>query len=198
MVLLELFTSLGCSSCPPAETLAQQLMGEPEVHILSYHVDYWNHLGWKDPFSDSLWTLRQRWYASLLDGRGLYTPQWVIDGVHEFVGSDSKAIFGRLKKAVPGDDPNWKLVGNVLSFTVAETAEKVNLQIARLGDDRLVEVTAGENAGLKLLAQGWVKTLISKQVKKGRRKISLKPGNYVVFLQKMRSGNVTQSFDISI
>lgn len=91
-VIVELFTSEGCSSCPPAENFlarlsTRQSIGDVEVIALEEHVDYWNHDGWFDPFSSSEWTLRQQDYAARLSGSRTYTPQMIIDGQREIVGS---------------------------------------------------------------------------------------------------------------
>src|SRR6516225_8160911 len=87
-MVVELFTSEGCSSCPPADALLAELASRPDVLALSFHVDYWDRLGWKDPFSSHEATQRQDRYASLLDLATVYTPQIVVDGTWQAVGSD--------------------------------------------------------------------------------------------------------------
>lgn len=92
-VLVELFTSEGCSSCPPADELLEEMTGilqkeGRQVVGVSFHVTYWDKLGWKDPYSDSLFSARQRGYLPLLDVPRPYTPQAVINGKAEFVGSN--------------------------------------------------------------------------------------------------------------
>jgi hypothetical protein len=96
-VVVELFTSEGCSSCPPADALLakldqEQRLENAEIIALEEHVDYWNDLGWRDPFSSSQWTQRQQDYAASFRSEGVYTPQMIVDGRAEFVGSSqSKA-----------------------------------------------------------------------------------------------------------
>jgi hypothetical protein len=97
--VVELFTSEGCSSCPAADELVAKILKEDkgkEVYILAYHVDYWNHLGWKDQFSSAQYSDRQRHYAQLLKLESVYTPQIVVNGRTEFVGSNE----GNLRNAI--------------------------------------------------------------------------------------------------
>lgn len=96
-VVLELFTSQGCSSCPPADALLSQFRAEKTIHgreviVLSHHVDYWNRLGWTDPYSRPEASDRQEYYARALSTGGLYTPQMVIDGRYETVGHNESEI----------------------------------------------------------------------------------------------------------
>lgn len=95
VVLVELFTSQGCSSCPPADQLLSDLghdKGSPEIVPLSFHVDYWNHIGWKDQFSSSKWSKRQRAYATKMRPSRTYTPQVVVQGEVDCVGSNERCI----------------------------------------------------------------------------------------------------------
>jgi hypothetical protein len=96
-VIVELFTSEGCSSCPPADGLLEMLLQDQPikgVHVIpmSEHVTYWDHQGWKDPFSAQQFTARQQQYGLRFNLDSIYTPQLVIDGAREFVGSDKRAI----------------------------------------------------------------------------------------------------------
>src|SRR5258707_15255983 len=94
-VVLELFTSEGCSSCPPADAFLKQLddagrVNEVEIIAIEEHVDYWDHLGWRDPFSSYKWTERQEKYSRSLGHGGIYTPQLVVNGRSELVGKSSR------------------------------------------------------------------------------------------------------------
>lgn len=102
--LIELFTSQGCSSCPPADRLLTELGQHDDLIALSFHVDYWNHIGWTDPFSSRDWSNRQRSYAKKFGSQRIYTPQVVVNGRWEAVGSDRRNIETSLAKAVRTPD----------------------------------------------------------------------------------------------
>src|ERR1700730_15285394 len=91
-IVVELSTPRGCSSCPPADALLAELAGRPEVLALSFHVDYWDRLGWKDPFSSAAATERQQRYAERLGLATVDTPQIVVDGRWQAVGSNRAEV----------------------------------------------------------------------------------------------------------
>ncbi|MCW8837057.1 MAG: DUF1223 domain-containing protein [Rhodospirillales bacterium] len=102
LTVVELFTSQGCSSCPPADALIGELSAHKDVLPLSFSVDYWDYIGWKDPFADPDHSARQRSYAKVMGLGYVYTPQVVVDGVHQEVGSRRDAIFALIGKASSG------------------------------------------------------------------------------------------------
>ncbi|HAA53195.1 MAG TPA: DUF1223 domain-containing protein [Myxococcales bacterium] len=101
--VLELFTSQGCSSCPPADHLLSKIVRRykgKSVFALSFHVDYWDHLGWRDPFGRRAFTAYQQRYAAIRRSRQVYTPQMIVNGRDPFVGSNRKLALSRLKRAL--------------------------------------------------------------------------------------------------
>lgn len=99
LVVVELFTSQGCASCPPADVYLSDIAQRKGVLALSQHVDYWNYMGWKDPFSSAMASKRQKAYANSLGARYVYTPQIVVDGKAQDVGSNREAVEGMLVEA---------------------------------------------------------------------------------------------------
>lgn len=159
--VVELFTSEGCSSCPSADALMARIQKENEgksVYILAFHVDYWNRLGWKDVFSDPAFTKRQRQYASWLKLPSVYTPQAVVDGNTEFVGSQEaslrKAIAAGLgRKAVATIGlKNVKADKNqvVFDYHVDGLAGNSSFIVALVQKTAESKIRAGENAGRTL------------------------------------------------
>jgi hypothetical protein len=161
VVLLELFTSQGCSSCPPADRLLSRLAGSPEwrgrVVPLAFHVDYWNSIGWRDPFSAPAWSERQHRYARALRNGRVYTPQAVIDGRVHLVGSDEHRVLAELAKAARAPGPaielETRLTGRELIAEIAVgpapgavLARPLDLLVAVFESGLETEVTRGENA----------------------------------------------------
>lgn len=154
--VVELFTSHGCSSCPPADKLLGQLIeGDESLIALEYHVDYWNRLvhggdgNWVDPFSDPAWTMRQREYDMVgLDGRrGVYTPQMIVNGSYAAVGSDAARVVSALAEAGPAQaDVDIERAGDDYRISVrADMADGADILLVRFKDRASTEITAGEN-----------------------------------------------------
>ncbi|HEY3770974.1 MAG TPA: DUF1223 domain-containing protein [Candidatus Angelobacter sp.] len=158
-VVVELFTSEGCSSCPPADELLGHLRQDLsarniQVIPLGFHVDYWNSLGWKDRFSSADFSARQEQYARSLKVDGPYTPQMVVDGETEFVGSSSGQANSAISHAA--SQPALATVkvsvsGDQLSVEVKAThADTGNVMLAITEDNLTTNVGSGENGGYTL------------------------------------------------
>ena len=177
LVIVELFTSEGCSSCPPADALLkelseQQKMNDVQVVALEEHVDYWNHLGWKDPYSAAEFSQRQSDYAQIFGSDGVYTPQMIVDGQHEFVGSRSLAAREAIQKAANQPKAEIVLVGGANS-SPGKPAFEVQIKnlegISVRGETELwvavtekglqTDVKAGENSGETLKHAAVVRSL---------------------------------------
>ena len=160
IVVLELFTSQGCSSCPPADALLDAVKRENEstVFALSYHVDYWNYIGWKDPFSNAKHTERQRKYNIKLKSRSNYTPQLVVNGKEHFVGSDASKVAGAIRKYKSATPENLISLANVkgdshtvsFDFTMEGNVTGKNLRAVLVLDKRETNVNRGENKNRNL------------------------------------------------
>ncbi len=171
-VIVELFTSEGCSSCPSADKVLAKLIREQNVAganiiALSEHVDYWNSLGWKDPFSSEIYTNRQHEYARKIRFASVYTPQMVIDGQKEFVGSEEDVARQSIEKAakqpkadiVIEDNPEKRAMqskpGIYVPFTVQnlpaiQKGDEAEVFAAIVQDSANSKVRAGENSGSSL------------------------------------------------
>lgn len=148
--VLELFTSQGCSSCPPADALLGRRARDPGIIALAWHVDYWNSLGWRDPYSSALATRRQQDYAAQL-GDEVYTPALVVNGARMVVGSDDRAIQAAIG-AVGGFAVPVTLrrdgAGTVTEIGAAPCP--VRALLASYDPQRATPIGAGENTGRML------------------------------------------------
>jgi hypothetical protein len=154
-IVVELFTSEGCSSCPPADALLAELADRPDILALSFHVDYWDGLGWKDPFSSREATQRQERYKTLLDLATVYTPQIVVDGRWQAVGSDRDAV-ERALDAARRDHANLPIALTVdrskAQIKLSAVGDSVPASVLLIGFDRrhVDKVKGGENGGRTL------------------------------------------------
>jgi len=175
-VVVELFTSEGCSSCPPADRLLSELQKQSrpdaQIIVLSEHVDYWNYIGWQDPFSSKQYSDRQSAYAQALGSDEVYTPQMVVDGTAGFTGSDRSRATREIAKAASAPKRTLMVAAKQLPGSVIETT----VQDPQIGDgDVLVFaitedgletlVKRGENSGRALSHTGVVRAL--KEIRPG-------------------------------
>jgi hypothetical protein len=188
-ILIELFTSEGCSSCPPADALLEKLdrsqpVAGAELIVLSEHVDYWNHGGWDDPFSSRFYSKRQSSYAEHFGSDTVYTPQMVVDGTDQFVGSDARSAAQALAQAAKVSKVGIHLSGvsfesgKMVSVRVEtenlpeQSPGQVDVYLAIALNHAESRVEGGENGGRRLTHSGVVRSL----VKIG----SLQPGKSLV------------------
>lgn len=198
-VLVELFTSEGCSSCPPADRLLEKL--DPDAIVISEHVDYWDHQGWKDPFATHAFTNRQQAYGRMLNVEGVYTPQMVIDGQKEFVGSDGKQAAEAIARAAHGKKADIRLSRSEagLQVDVSAAPGSADVFLALADDSATSQVAAGENNGRRLRHVAVLRSLQKiGAVKRGgsfSRLVELPRGTegqrLIVFLQDSGPGRVS-------
>jgi len=156
-VVVELFTSQGCSSCPPADRYLTELAKDDDVIALAWHVDYWDYLGWKDEFADPKYTERQKHYARSMGEKMIYTPQAVVDGRSHTVGSDAAKVMKLVDYArdeAPQLDLSVERDGNMIIIR-AEVLErlqgKVDVNLVHYQPSAEVKITRGENAGSTIM-----------------------------------------------
>ena len=223
-VLVELFTSEGCSSCPPADRFLQKLDGQPmpgaEMVVLSEHVDYWNHIGWRDPYSARSYSERQSAYAKRFGLDSVYTPQMVVDGTSEFVGSNSGLANKAFARAlsIPRIPVNLSSISADASNTLHAHLETGALDGSREADVYVAvalnraesQVSAGENAGHRLAHVSVVKSLTKIGVLKQGQvlaqdvQLKLERGSdsrslrLIAFVQEPRQGRVLGAAAMSV
>jgi hypothetical protein len=209
--VVELFTSEGCSSCPPADALIAKIQKESAdkpVYVLAFHVDYWNHLGWKDPFSSHDYSSRQYRYSKWLESSQVYTPQVIVNGRTEFVGSDEKslrnAITAGLEKPAKAELSlnNVKVVGDkaTVQYNAEGIANNSALLIALVEKNAVSKVKGGENGGrtlahVQIVTQ--LKSIALKSNANGTESIALPHGfdpqkfELIAFVQNTSNGEIT-------
>jgi hypothetical protein len=201
-VIVELFTSEGCSDCPPADILLAKLQSRQPVPgariiALGEHVDYWDHQGWRDPFSSAQFSRRQEAYSQVFHDQGPYTPEMVVDGETGFVGSEGNRALQAIARAAREPKTAVRLAakGTNVSIQTDAPARDADVLLAVTEDNLLSNVSAGENQGRKLVHSAVVRSLrVVGKARKGEpftaqvttpRADSWKPENLhaVVFLE---------------
>ena len=174
-VLVELFTSLGCSSCPGADAALARLAARDDVLALAYHVTYWDRLGWRDTLGDARFDARQRWYDGLL-GTGPYTPQAVVAGEIDLVGFDP-----RLGQAIAIARANRTpariaISGGVAALPALALPSPARLTVVSFAPRRRVHIERGENAGADIEYVNAVRTITEPEAwVGGERTLDLRP-----------------------
>ncbi|MCP2029615.1 hypothetical protein L1276_004809 [Flavobacterium sp. HSC-32F16] len=209
--LLELYTSEGCSSCPPADELLGKIQNElkdKNVYVLSYHVDYWDKQGWKDIFSNADFTKRQYDYAKYMEKDPIYTPQVIINGKIDYIGSQETSLRNGIKSALSKPAfTNLSLEATqnanavAVNYNVEGTSKNSRLLIAVVQKEAKSNVKRGENAHRVLSHYQIVRNLQSvdlNKVKKGTASVHV-PKNYnaqdfeiIGFVQDMNSGAILE------
>jgi hypothetical protein len=207
IVVMELFTSQGCSSCPPADALLAEYASAHDMRIIpiSFHVDYWNRLGWTDPFSSSAYSARQKWYSQYLPEHGVFTPQLVVNGKSETVGNNRNAVKNLVRKEL-----QLKQVGtitiegmsmgkNALSFRYKafNILHEGLLNIALIQKQATTNIKAGENEGVTITNHNIVRSFSTQPLSgDGEARIDLpvafKASDYalVVFVQDKKDHSI--------
>lgn len=201
-VVVELFTSQGCSSCPPADDLLHELGAQDNIIALSCHVTYWNYIGWDDPFSDAMCDARQRDYAHARNTSRVYTPEMLFDGQYSTIGSMRHKVQKALNKAAGKTHLNVGLAQNdgiVLTIDADDGFSGIgSIMLAKLLPPQDTPVTRGENRG-KTLTNAYIVSDIAKIGSYHGDAVSmmLRPGHYAgatgglaVFVQKGKGGPI--------
>jgi hypothetical protein len=184
--VVELFTSEGCSSCPPADRLLGEMVDEAaknnlRVFALAFHVDYWDYIGWKDPFADPAFSDRQRNYASALGSGRIYTPQMVVNGQREFVGSNRSKAESSIEWALTRS-PRVRLQFSkieskpekmIIDYEVDTSPDNAVLNVAVVERDLKSDIRRGENAGRVLHHDNVVRVFKSVKLDEATGEISV-------------------------
>ncbi len=155
-VVVELFTSQGCSSCPPADALLRDLATRDDIIALALHVDYWDYIGWKDEFASPAHTERQRRYARVANARAIYTPQMVIGGTDHVVGTKPMEVTDAIRahqRTPTGFSVQLRRSGETLRIEAQGSrapTEPLVIQLVRYEPEATVDIRRGENAGRTL------------------------------------------------
>jgi hypothetical protein len=169
--VVELFTSQGCSSCPPADKILGELAQDPSVVALTMPIDYWDYLGWKDTLADSRFSTRQKAYSHMRGDRDVYTPQMIVNGERHLIGSDRPAIDAAMRETANANDVmsvpvSMAVSGKQLNVTVtaaspAHAARQGEIWICAISRAVPIAIARGENRGREVVyhnvVRNWLK-----------------------------------------
>ncbi|MEM1042170.1 MAG: DUF1223 domain-containing protein [Bacteroidota bacterium] len=185
VAVVELFTSEGCSSCPKADRLLVELAerDDPRLLPLAFHVDYWNRLGWTDPFSDAAYSQRQRAYARTFQSGRVYTPQMIVNGRREFVGSRRHEAQSAIRQALTESAPAViRLLATTaadavtVTYSVEDAPEETVLNLALVQRRAAQSIPRGENAGRTLEHANVVRAFATVDAEAGTQTLPLPAG----------------------
>ena len=213
-VVVELFTSQGCSSCPSADKLVSNLaQADTNLIVLSFHVDYWDRLGWKDVFSNHDYTLRQQQYVQALHAESVYTPQAVVQGQFEMVGSNRTGITNALSKVrEQGDDVTLSADASVnnnlvtVHYEVNKLTANEQVVVALVQKHVSTSIARGENSGVTLSGYNVVRALSAMPLTKSSNttQVALQAGlksdnaSVVVFIQNINSKKIVAATEVKM
>lgn len=166
VVVVELYTSQGCSSCPPADEYMAELVQNPDVIALALHVDYWDYIGWKDVFAHAAFTDRQKEYARAIGSRTIYTPQMIVNGADRVEGNNPEAVNSLVRMHLM-EDSGIALVlerdGDTLVIKASggDVQGPLTVNLVRYKPQETVTIERGENAGRTLTYHNIVTELTS-------------------------------------
>jgi hypothetical protein len=168
--VVELFTSQGCSSCPPADNIIGELAKDPSIIALSMPIDYWDYLGWKDTLADARFSARQKAYSHMLSDRGVYTPQVIVNGSAHVIGSDRAGIEGAIGDTQKADGVmsvpvTMTLSGKQINVSVAAsgkgpTSMHGEVWICSVTREIPISIGRGENRGREITYHNVVRNLL--------------------------------------
>jgi len=206
--VVELFTSEGCSSCPPADELLANLQKEvsnKNIFLLAFHVDYWDRLGWKDSFSREEYTDRQRQYKQWLGLNVLYTPEFVINGTSEFAGDSKSTLYEKVSNALKKEPLleitlEAKNIGDslILNYTTNRLEEDASFFLAIIEKKASTKVGRGENNGSVLNHVQIVRNAFTIPLKEKENNLNMSRPEYlnwtdfelIAFVQKNETGEI--------
>jgi hypothetical protein len=197
-VVVELYTSQGCSSCPPADDFMAELVANPDVIALALHVDYWDYIGWKDDFAHAAFTERQKDYARAVGSRTIYTPQMIVNGVDRVEGVNPDAINAMVQMHLSEKSDVSLLLnreGDRLVIRASGTTGPVTVNLVRYVPNETVTIERGENAGRTVTYHNIVTELLTLGEWSGTEPLEMEatvtgPDPLAVFLQEQGPGAI--------